>query len=60
LSALPVEQFTTLRADWNRVLLLLARAICESFVLRKLKVDESRANDQHPKANKSRDKKRAA
>ena len=36
-----IEQLTTLRRGVNGVLLLLSRAIGESFVLRKLELDQS-------------------
>jgi hypothetical protein len=49
-----------LGAGFDFILLLLASAVRESFVLRKLQVDQSRNNDQHPKTNKSRDEQRAA
>ena len=55
-----IEQLTTLRRGFDGVLLLLARAVGESFVLRKLELDQSHTDDQHPEANKSRDEKRAA
>jgi hypothetical protein len=55
-----IEQLTALRRRVDSVLLLLARAVGESFVLGKLEVDQSRTHDQHPEANKSRDEKRAA
>jgi hypothetical protein len=55
-----IEKLTALRRGFDRVLLLLTRAVGESFVLRELEMDQTPAHDQHPKANKSRDEERAA
>ena len=49
------NKLTTLRSCVDCVLLLLARAVCETRVLRHLQVNKSRRYGEHPKANKSRD-----
>ena len=60
LTLLTIENSPRSGTGFDCILLLLARAVREAFVLRELEVDQSRANDQHPKANKSRDEKCAA
>ena len=55
-----IEQLAALGTRFDRVLLLLARAIGETVVLRELQVDQPGADYKHPEANKSRDEKRAA